>query len=454
MRGTISSPNLKQNLLIISKVIRRHISKNDGYSEEDKRIETEHKFDLDNFTKKELRTFFGSVGLSCGVSVYVQRRKRSAGTFPAVQQIHEFFQIIFTKLSLNVECAIVALLYAERLMSQGKIAMNGRNWRPILLVSILMASKMWDDLSSWNVEFSDIFPIFTLHEINTLEKLFLHELNYNLFISGKEYARYYFALRGLRYTHEQKIPRYYLDLNLAGGAGSIEERSRKLGFDEQKGRHLGLRGSPNPRYGSPRESPGRLPASRAQRVRPSTSNLEVDRKNAGQAGADLGFCDSLREESLRSAKAEAVERYLKKVRGGQDEVGAEEAIGLRHHPPPPLSTDQMQVIGSEPIVREAKRSLSDVSGDLPSDLRLDHPGGGRQGDTPPRSSREKSHRARDTLALAPTPSGGVRESRTASPQDKEESVGLQYLGVQGQNSLEGQSTDDPDGLVDRLSCDD
>lgn len=441
MRGTISAPNLKQNLLIISKVVRRHISKNDGYNEADKRIETEHKFDLDNFTKKELRTFFGSVGLSCGVSVYVQRRKRSPGTFPSVQQIHEFFQIIFTKLSLNVECAIVALLYAERLMSQGKIAMNGRNWRPILMVSILMASKMWDDLSSWNVEFSDIFPIFTLHEINTLEKLFLHELNYNLIISGKEYARYYFALRGLRYTQEQKIPRYYLDFDVAGGASSIEERSRKLGMDEQKGRHLGVRGSPNPRYGSPRETyqNERLPATKARpRKIQKASHLGVGTNSSGQAGAsgsDLGFCESLREESLRSAKHEAVERYMKKVRQGAnaDEDDPE-------HPRMPHTRDRMQLLGTEPIVRESKISLShsDASVDLgePSDLRLDGPT--EEGD--PR-------RAGDHLALVPTPSGGARGSRTASPQqDKEDSV---EEFPHGRQASEGASDFD----VDRLSVD-
>jgi len=282
--GTISSPDLFLNLLIVSKVISRHISKKDGYLKNDKDTELENLFDLDNFIQKELKTCFGQVGIGLGPCVYVQRRKRSSAPVPTVEQINIFLRRIFRKLSLNVECAIVALLYAERLMSQGKIAMNGRNWRPILLASILMASKMWDDLSSWNIEFSELFPIFTLKEINMLEKLFLQELNYNLFISGTEYARYYFALRGLRYTHEQKIPRHYLDFQIGGR--SLEERSR-LVQERSEIRH----GSPK---GSPADYGTSIPTKSMQI--PVLPNSHGNSKFPKM----LDFAESLREESLRT----------------------------------------------------------------------------------------------------------------------------------------------------------
>jgi len=284
--GTISSPDLYLNLLIVSKVIRRHISKEDGYLKNDKDTELENLFDLDNFIQKELKTCFATVGIGLGPCVYVQRRKRSSAPVPTVEQINIFLRRIFRKLSLNVECAIVALLYAERLMSQGKIAMNGRNWRPILLASILMASKMWDDLSSWNVEFSELFPIFTLKEINMLEKLFLQEINYNLFISGTEYARYYFALRGLRYTNEHKIPRHYLDFQVGGR--SLEERSRLVQERSEK-RNL---------YNSPKSSP-------ADYGTTPTKSMQIPAlpNSSGKSRFMLDFAESLREESLRANKS-------------------------------------------------------------------------------------------------------------------------------------------------------
>jgi len=283
--GTISAPDLYQNLFIVSKVIRRHIREEDGYLKNDKDTELEYLFDLDNFIQKELKTCFASVGIGLGPCVYVQRRKRSSAPVPTADQINNFLNRIFGKLSLSVECAIVALLYAERLMSQGKIAMNGRNWRPILLASILMASKMWDDLSSWNIEFAELFPIFNLNEINQLEKLFLQEINYNLFISGTEYARYYFALRGLRYTHEHKIPRHYLDFQMGGR--SLEEQSRIVQERSVKNVLVNSPKSSLVDYGTATPTKSmQIPGLTSSGARSRLSNMP-------------DFAESLREESLR-----------------------------------------------------------------------------------------------------------------------------------------------------------
>lgn len=287
--GTISAPDLYQNLFIVSKVIRRHIREEDGYLKNDKDTELEYLFDLDNFIQKELKTCFASVGIGLGPCVYVQRRKRSSAPVPTADQINNFLNRIFSKLSLSVECAIVALLYAERLMSQGKIAMNGRNWRPILLASILMASKMWDDLSSWNIEFAELFPIFNLNEINQLEKLFLQEINYNLFISGTEYARYYFALRGLRYTHEHKIPRHYLDFQMGGR--SLEERTRIVQERSAKSVLVNSPKSSPVDYGAATPTKSmQIPGLTGSGVRSRFSNMP-------------DFAESLREESLRVSRS-------------------------------------------------------------------------------------------------------------------------------------------------------
>ena len=53
-----------------------------------------------------------------------------------------------------------------------------------MLCGLLLASKVWQDLSTWNVEFESISPDFTLKSINRLERTFLKYLRYSLFISG------------------------------------------------------------------------------------------------------------------------------------------------------------------------------------------------------------------------------------------------------------------------------
>jgi hypothetical protein len=47
------------------------------------------------------------------------------------------------------------------------------------------------------VEFSQIFPQFSLQSVNRLERLFINQLKWDLYISSSLYAKYYFALRSL-----------------------------------------------------------------------------------------------------------------------------------------------------------------------------------------------------------------------------------------------------------------
>ena len=60
---------------------------------------------------------------------------------------------------------------------------------------VLIFVEVWDDLASWNIEFAELFPQMGLKNVNNLEKCYLTALDYKLFISGSEYAKYYFALR-------------------------------------------------------------------------------------------------------------------------------------------------------------------------------------------------------------------------------------------------------------------
>ena len=60
----------------------------------------------------------------------------------------------------------MTLVYVERLMEAQRMRLLACNWRPILLSAMLLASKVWQDLSSWNVEFSSVYPQFELSAVN------------------------------------------------------------------------------------------------------------------------------------------------------------------------------------------------------------------------------------------------------------------------------------------------
>eukprot|EP00596_Hydrurales_sp_CCMP1899_P010340 CAMPEP_0119038436 /NCGR_PEP_ID=MMETSP1177-20130426/7389_1 /TAXON_ID=2985 /ORGANISM="Ochromonas sp, Strain CCMP1899" /LENGTH=335 /DNA_ID=CAMNT_0007001049 /DNA_START=923 /DNA_END=1930 /DNA_ORIENTATION=- len=118
---------------------------------------------------------------------------------PTLSTIREFFELIFSKSQLESECIIMSLIYVERLMKEtgGKLCLKRDNWRAILFACLVMASKVWDDLSMWNVDFSHVCPSFDLQRVNSLELRMLEALKYLIKVSAGEYAKYYFHLRSM-----------------------------------------------------------------------------------------------------------------------------------------------------------------------------------------------------------------------------------------------------------------
>ena len=100
---------------------------------------------------------------------------------------------------MESECIIIALIYLERLIkyTRGSLSIQKDNWHSILFACLILASKVWDDLSMWNIDFSHVLPTFTLKRINELELAILDALNYVVKVTAGEYAKYYFLLRSM-----------------------------------------------------------------------------------------------------------------------------------------------------------------------------------------------------------------------------------------------------------------
>merc|ERR1711920_435602 len=130
-------------------------------------------------------------------SFYALQRKHIEYSMPSISEIYDFAHSLFEKVQLSSECSIVCLIYVERLMEIAKVPLMADTWRPIFMCGLLLASKVWQDLSSWNVEFATVYPQFSLDAINKLELNFLRNVKWDLYISSSSYAKYYFALRSL-----------------------------------------------------------------------------------------------------------------------------------------------------------------------------------------------------------------------------------------------------------------
>ena len=164
--GTMSAPDEDATILCVCTVIRAHLMEAAG---------------------------------SCAGTKYAVFDSRTDDKIrmPSLKEISKFMRQIYGRAKMEAESIIMTLIYVEKLLkvTNGELRMRPENWKPILFSSMVMASKVWDDLSMWNADFSKICPSFTLQRVNELELAYLTAVEYNVRVAASSYAKYYFHLR-------------------------------------------------------------------------------------------------------------------------------------------------------------------------------------------------------------------------------------------------------------------
>lgn len=91
-------------------------------------------------------------------------------------------------------CFIVALIYIDRVIEIRNVVLTSLNVHRILLTSVLIAAKFFDDEFFNNAFYSKLGGV-PAWEMNTLELEFLHLVNFSLYISNDVFMKYQSELR-------------------------------------------------------------------------------------------------------------------------------------------------------------------------------------------------------------------------------------------------------------------
>ena len=121
----------------------------------------------------------------------------------------------------------ICLIYLNRIFALTSIPLLPTTWRPLVLVSLMVAQKMWDDKYLNNSDFSTIYPFFDNEQLNKLELKFLELIQYNTHIKFSTYTKYYLELKAVEPDFPLKPMDMFTKAKLEHQSKSMEEKLKK-----------------------------------------------------------------------------------------------------------------------------------------------------------------------------------------------------------------------------------
>ena len=72
---------------------------------------------------------------------------------PNLEELYYYCKYVIISGRMEKEIPILCLIYLERFFTKTGILMTGKNWKRLTLITLILASKIWDDDSLENVHF-------------------------------------------------------------------------------------------------------------------------------------------------------------------------------------------------------------------------------------------------------------------------------------------------------------
>lgn len=113
---------------------------------------------------------------------------------PPAISIKDYLQRVAKYAACSGECFVLALVYIDRIIqSNPTFVVNSLNIHRLLITSIMLAAKFFDDQYFNNAYYSKVGGV-PCNEINSLEVEFLFMCNFTLFVTTDTYSQYYTEL--------------------------------------------------------------------------------------------------------------------------------------------------------------------------------------------------------------------------------------------------------------------
>ena len=205
--GTMEKPDIDSTIHVVCGVIRAHIEQSCHQTQPNPPPLHAMNVNLDIFRDDNDNCSGGTAPQYHYRHQQVAQQKGNddKGKLPSLETIKEFYREFYQRSQMEFDAIIMSLIYVERLikLTNGAVMPTPNNWASVVFSCMVLASKVWDDLSMWNIDFSNVsvnsgvLSPFSLKRINELELAVLACLNFAVAIPGSEYAKYYYLLRSM-----------------------------------------------------------------------------------------------------------------------------------------------------------------------------------------------------------------------------------------------------------------
>ncbi len=152
---------------------------------------------------------------------------------PSLEDIVEFLENLYDIIGFSKECFVIFLIYINRFRNSSEILVLPLTWRPIVLVSLQLAQKVWDDKSINNETLVQVYPFFTNKAFNIIEQVFIDKINFNTHVKFSQYTKYFLELKSFVLQLEDDII-CDENINMIEIKSKLKEDVYKKGFQNNK----------------------------------------------------------------------------------------------------------------------------------------------------------------------------------------------------------------------------